>query len=282
MADLIIGAVLVSVASIVVFLATVRLAKRLHRSVSLLALLAGSAALWAYLELGLDSPRVVDYLPFSNAMILGNLAPEIGGVLAGVAYGALTGPWWRRGFVPSLMIGVACYLAARPIFAVQPTSAARLYDSVWRQTDQASCSPAAAATFLNDHGIPASEAEMSELCRTTNQGTSMLGLYRGLLLKTRGTPWKVSPITARTAAELREAATSRLIITTGLELDAIVDSRYSTDWGWAPGTLHTVVVRGLVGERFAIADPATGREQWPERAMEVLYRGEGFRLDRAE
>ena len=44
---------------------------------------------------------------------------------------------------------------------------------------------------MREHGIQASEQEMVELCLTRADGTPALGLYRGLKLKTRGTPWNV-------------------------------------------------------------------------------------------
>jgi hypothetical protein len=282
MIDLFIGAAIVMAVSAALFLLSVRFTKPLPRSVSLLVLLAGFAGLAAYLEFAWDAAAIVRVLPLSNVMIVGNLAPPITAVLAGVAYNALTGSWWRRGFVPGLSVALACYVAARPIVAAQPASASLWMNGVWRQTDQASCTPAAAATFLNEHGITATEAEMSELCRTTNQGTSTLGLYRGLVLKTRGTPWKVRPVTVRDPLSLREmAAMSPVIINTGLEFEAVatIDPRYMTDWGWAPGVRHTVVLISPIGERhIMVADPAVGRERWDNDALGVLYRGEGFQL----
>ena len=54
------------------------------------------------------------------------------------------------------------------------------------QTSNDSCSAAAAVMLLHAHGIPATEAEMARLCLTrAGQGTTPLGLYRGLALKAR-------------------------------------------------------------------------------------------------
>src|SRR5439155_26252660 len=53
------------------------------------------------------------------------------------------------------------------------------------QTSHATSSPAAAATLLRSHGIDTTEEEMARLCLTNPDGTSLLGLYRGLRLKTR-------------------------------------------------------------------------------------------------
>lgn len=281
MKDLHIGLAIVIGMSLLLFLLSIYLTRKLPRSAALLILMAGFAGLAAYLEYAWDLAATVRYLPFSNAMIVGNLAPPTCAILAGIAYNALTGPWWRRVVIPGLSVVLACYGVSRPIFAEQPKSASLWKGGIWRQTDQASCTPAAAATFLNAHGIGATEAEMAALCRTTNQGTSTLGLYRGLVLKTRGTKWKVKPITTRNIDELREAVDDPIIVSTGLKLEAAAsaDPRYMTDWGWAPGVKHTVVLLKALDSEFTIvADPATGVERWTREALQLLYQGEGFQL----
>jgi hypothetical protein len=279
MADLVWAVIVVGIATAATFIAAQRITRRFSRSSLLTVLLLVSAGLALYLQHGMDKPWVARLIPLSNAIILGNFSPLIAAVLAGTACNAISGAWWRKLLIPGSMVLLACWAAWQPLSAVQPIDGARLVKGIWRQTDQASCAPSAAATFLNAQGIAATQDEMARLCRTTDQGTATLGLYRGLVLKTAGTPWKVQVVTADTIAALRDEATSPIIINTQLRTIADVDPLYVTDWGWAPGVRHTVVLLEFIGNRnLVVADPAVGRERWDLDNLRVLWHGEGFQL----
>lgn len=144
------------------------------------------------------------------------------------------------------------------------------------QTSKESCSPAAAATLLYAHGIRTTEQEMAELCRTSRLGTTMLGLYRGLKIKTRGTQWDVE-VFRGTIPEMRGLG-GTMLITVGLKKGQDADPRYQREWGWPPGVKHTVVVFDFPGTEVEIGDPAAGREQWTLTDLETLWYGEGLRL----
>src|SRR5204862_2009719 len=140
-----------------------------------------------------DNLRLAEGLPISNLIVVGDVLPMESGLLLGLAWPLLHGSVTRRLLVLVPMGAVCLYQANWPLLAKMPAVGEKWQDGVCRQTSQATCGPAAAATLLQVNNIAATEAEMAELCLTTSKGTSMLGLYRGLKIKTRQTPLDVRP-----------------------------------------------------------------------------------------
>ena len=149
------------------------------------------------------------------------------------------------------------------------------------QTTPATCSPAAAATLLRAHGIAATEAEMAALCLTRERGTAALGLYRGLKLKTAGTPWDVEVFHTDPAGLRALVPAGPAILTVRFDPGPGIDPRYEQLWGWLPGVQHTVVVFGFTAAadgKVEMGDPVAGREHWSAKDLSVLWHGEGMRL----
>ena len=122
---------------------------------------------------------------------------------------------------------------------------------------------------------------MIRLCKTTMHGTSMLGLYRGLKLKTAGTPWRVEVVTGDIDTLRSACADGPLILSVGLPRCGAADTRFETDWGWQRGRKHAVVLFGFTGDgRVEMGDPSVGREHWREEGIRVLYRRQALRLVR--
>src|SRR5690606_12744726 len=105
-----------------------------------------------------------------------------------------------------------------------------------------SCSPAAAATLLRHYDIPATETELVDLCLTRLEGTSLHGLYRGLKLKTAGTPWDVEAFNGNLEQLHEYVESGPVILNVRLPFEMGPESIYVTQWGWVPGQGHTVVV----------------------------------------
>jgi len=225
---------------------------------------------------------LVRLLPFSNVMILGNLLPLLAAGLAGVAWSANPNvPLWRRTALLSVLFVATVYCAAGFVIGSKPRCTDEWKDGICLQTTPVSCSAAAAATFLRQHGIAATEAEMAELCLTRMpRGTPWLGLYRGMALKTADTPWRVE-VFETDVEGLRQMGDSAIL---SVELPANrgpADPRYERDWGWLPGVRHAVVfVRFAEGRLLQIGDPIIGREYWTEQALHDLWTGQGLRLVR--
>jgi hypothetical protein len=171
-------------------------------------------------------------------------------------------------------------VVAAPWVGQRPVCGDLWEKGVCRQTTGASCGPAAAATVLASHGIAASEAEMANLC-LTRIGTSRLGLYRGLRLKTTGTPWRVEVFQGDVAKLRRRAADGPIILFVGLRRGLRADPRYARNWGWTPGLRHVVVLFGFEkGGRIEVGDPSVGRERWRTEALDVLWDGQALQLVR--
>jgi len=178
--------------------------------------------------------------------------------------------------VPLLLL--CLYQSYGWLLADVPPLDERWKDRVCRQTSDASCSAAAAATMLRANGIEATEAEMARHCLTRAGGTPMLGLYRGLKLKTARTGLTVRALRGDLAA-LR-AHGGPVILSVRLDPGQWTDPRYERLWGWAPGVAHTVVFFGFDASGEAeIGDPSVGREHWSVRDLEVLWHGQGLTVE---
>ncbi len=221
---------------------------------------------------------LAQWLPFSNVIVVGNLTAVGTACLAGILLGWKSLPVWRRLlFAGGIgVVGMVALLHQMP--RDPPAPGDEWIDEVCMQSNKASCSACAAATLLMYHDIPADEAEMMDLCLTGATGTPSLGLYRGLKLKTAGTPYEVEAFHSDIES-LLDSKELPAILLVMLQLGADVDPRYENEWGWTPGLGHAVVCYGRAGpDRVRIGDPSVGREKWTMDDLRVLWQGEGVRL----
>jgi len=280
MMDLLLAMLVMLGLTVAVFIVTLGGARHLSRFNATLIATAAVAFLVLHATVLLDHVAIVRWLPFSSVIVLGNLSPLATAVLSAAAWRALPGTALRRAALLSVLGVVCLWRAYSPVVArVAMPLNDRWTRGVCRQTSGSTCSPAAAATLLRACGIDTTEREMADLCLTSNAGTSMHGLYRGLKLKTAGSGWDVVPITG-SADDLRRLP-GPLLLTVGLAADAegYVDPRFIRQWGWAPGLRHTVVLFGFTDRNEVdIGDPNVGRERWGADGLKTLYRGQGFRL----
>jgi hypothetical protein len=185
--------------------------------------------------------------------------------------------------VATVLTGFALFGILYPMLGQAPRCGER-WSAVggYQQTTPYTCSAASAATLLHMHGISATEQEMAELC-LTRRGTSWLGLYRGLKLKTQGTQWDVELVRC-SAAEVRYHTDRPMVMEVGLEADAPIDAAFRSEFGWEPGLRHSVVLLPSSGDRLEILDPTPqiGREQWDDESIRLLWRGHGLRLVKRE
>lgn len=226
-----------------------------------------------------DRPWVARALPVSSVIVLGSALPPLVAMLAGLAGRLMPGNVARRGVLLAALVVICGFRSLGPLFASPlPETGDRWRHGVCLQTSPATCSAAAAATLLRVHGIAATEAEMARLCLTRERGTAAHGLYRGLKLKTAGTPWDVEVFDTDSAG-LRAIAPAAAILTVRLDPAPGIDPRYEQLWGWTPGVQHTVVFFGFTDDgKVEMGDPAAGREQWTAKDLGVLWHGEGMRL----
>jgi hypothetical protein len=304
MNDLILGLAILALLSAMLFLAGRHLGRRLPVRQAQGVGVAALAALAAYHRLLSDHTLLVRLLPVSNLIIVGNWTPLPLGLLAGLAWSliprlAVGADSARhvdhsgrtalrdapriirlRRIVVVLLLGlVGSYAVARPLWGQAPTCGDRWDGDFCVQTTDSTCTAACAATLLRAHGIAATEGEMAALC-LTRRGTVWQGLFRGLTLKTAGTPWRVE-IVRGPFEGLRSLGRGPAILEAGLPRDAAVARVYTERYGWSRGEWHSVLLFGFRGDgRVAMGDPTPGigREDWTEEDLRVLWGGRGMRL----
>lgn len=280
MADLYIGIVIIAIASAALLALGLWLGRRLPpRDVGLL-IMFGVLLLLAFEKFAWDKLWLARMLPLSNVVILGNWYPLIAAFLGGLAWRRIPGRALRRGIliVPLLILSWAG--VERVMFGSPPSLKNHWRRGVCMQTSNASCSAAAAATLLHTADISSNEAEMARLCLTRNDGTSMLGLYRGLKLKTRGTSWRPVPFAGMSLQELVLTMHGPVLLSVELEAGT-KNSEHFQRWGWDVGMRHSVVIfRFLPGNLVEIGDPETGREIWTLDELQILWHGEAIRLEK--
>lgn len=266
-------AVLLIAASL--FAVTVWGSRRLHeRSLRLMAVLTVLAGAVWFTNLR-DQVELSRLIPHPSLIVLGNWFPYLAAVLAALVWNSPDCRSRRRLLVGCLTLSCGVSLSW-PLLGQTPECGNKWDRDVCLQTTPYSCSAASAATLLNAYGIEATEAEMAELC-LTRRGTHWMGLYRGLSLKTAGTPWSVE--VARATAEDLSRDAGPVILAVRLPEGANVDPVLQESCGWIPGQGHSVVFLGFVGrEALLIGDPGVGRELWRTSDLDLLWTGLVLRL----
>ena len=236
------------------------------------------AAIILFVLFLLDSVRMAWILPFSNLVVVGNWLPPLACFLAGLAWRLIPGQWWRRSLTVVPLIVICLWKSWGRYFEAAPAVGDHWKDRICMQTAESTCSAASAATLLAHYGIETREAEMVRLCMTRQWGTSMWGVYRGLRLRTGGTPYRVKVVTASVDSLLKSSETALLIV--GIRRGRVPDdSRYTEDWGWTPGTFHAVCfLRPGEDDLVIMADPSVGPDHWSRENLNVLWTGVALRL----
>jgi hypothetical protein len=279
MADIYLACAAMVALSAALFALTRRMARGLRRTTCDLLAVLLVMVLFYYIGNVWYDVRLARWLPLASLIVVGNWLPPLSAMLAGIV--------WRR--EPTMlrrwtfgggMLVAAGYAMIHPLLG-SPPECGDHWDRLGTclQTTDKTCSPACAATLLRAYGIATTEQEMAELC-LTRKGTNWQGLYRGLKLKTAGTPWDVE-IVRCSSGQLAKLADRPMIMSVGLESDATVDSDLRREFGWIPGVNHSIVLTGFSKSGLAIvADPSIefSREQWDRATLDMLWHGYAFRL----
>jgi hypothetical protein len=93
------------------FLLLRRLMRGVSRSVVLLSLLGAVTLLTLYLQHVDGHVWTARYLPFSNAIILGNATPLLCAIMAAIAWWGIEASTWRRVGVSTVILVVGCVAA---------------------------------------------------------------------------------------------------------------------------------------------------------------------------
>jgi hypothetical protein len=220
-----------------------------------------------------DSLLLAKALPVADVMAWGNLQTPAMALLAGIAWAQMTGPAWQKRVLIGALVGIGLWRMAWPYMGTQPAlGAEHWHRGVCVQTSKSTCAPAAAATLLARANIRAGEAEMTRLCLTHDDGTTMLGLFRGLKIKTDGTPYTVA-VFEGTAADLRRQQLPAVISIQAVGLPSGI---------LGVGNRHAVVVFDYADDQhITIGEPFTGNIQhWTLHDLQQVFQGESISLVR--
>jgi len=236
-------------------------------------------AAW-YAETLWQSVALAQFLPFSNLIVVGNWFPLLAAGLAGLGWTRISGGPARKLTTLGILTAVAWLAVVFPMLGQAPRCGDEwTREGFCSQTTRNTCTAACAASLLRTRGIPATEAEMAELC-LTRRGTTWQGLYRGLKLKTEGTAWDVRVVHGD-IEQLLAVATGPMILSVGLAEDAEVDGAFELEYGWRRGWRHSVIlINAKRGRDVEIVDPQPriGRERWTLDELNLLYRGPAIEL----
>ncbi len=277
MTDLYLGALINFVITIVLFYLARSFLKNKTSRHQIIWVSGAFVVFLAYLYFLHHSVLWAQLFPFSNILVLGNAIPPLLFLFCGFVYEQM--PPRRRYFYLLLFFGFSVYSSL--IFFLNPSSSLFDYDKegVQLQSTPVNCAPASAATLLQYYGIESKEQEMINLCLTSTKGTPLYGIYRGLSLKTKQTPWKTEIFSVDLPTLKKFVEEGPCLIVVGLKASTKIDPDFEKKWGWIPGTTHIVVVfKFLDDDKIEVGDPAIGRENWDLRALDILWAGEGLRL----
>ena len=242
--------------------------------VALAALSVGLTVI--YLAWGRESSFWTRLIPWSNVIVLSNPTPWLAAILAGL-FAAQPGiPRWRRVSIAVTMLVAGAYVPTQTAFRRPPPTMPAWTDKVALQSTASTCTPAAAASLLQQYGIDASERTMAELCLTNRQGTPQLGLYRGLVIAaaSKGLSPQMHWMSVEQLIDQPDLLPAIVSVRLTRQLDQ-QDPRYSQRWGWLVGVRHSVVFFAINPDQtIDVGDPGVGREQWNLRDIRKLWVGD--------
>ena len=277
MTDIHIGLALVWLIAAVLFGLALWVGKRVGKWTAAALAIVPAAAIGVHAFVLFDNPRLVWALPVPNLVVVGNITPLAVMLLAGLAWRHIPPPVLRKLCMLVPLIVVCLLMAYAGLLGGPPRCYGLKKGDVGIQSSAATAAASAAATFLSLNGIEATEEEMARLCLSRRWGTSRLGLYRGLKLKTAGTAHDVE-LVAWTLDELRNKPPEPVLILLEREDDFTNAPRRHSSWGLMRALPEVVVFFGFEGEIVNVGDPAMGREQWNVRNIEKAWQGIAFRL----
>ena len=280
MADIFWGLIVISSLGVGMFILTLVATRKLPRYVDDGFALLVVAAIFTYIRFVWYNTRLVTLLPFSNLIILGNWFPVAAGILGGLAWRRMPGRIYRKSIVVGALACTSLYSLVCPLIGDPPQCLDVWQDGICVQTTAKTCTPACAATLLRSHGIETTEREMTALC-LTREGTTWLGLYRGLKAKTRGTQWDVEVVSCDAETLLRDRDRP-MIVSVGLPATVPGSKQLAmNEWGWKRGIGHSVIItpqNNRNGVRIIDPTPSVGYEDWAVGDIKYLYRGTAMRL----
>jgi predicted double-glycine peptidase len=281
MTDLIVATVILAAISSLALAAGYRIGALSQRWPSVAALIFVGVGYALYVVFMRDSVLLIQAIPFSSVPILGDPAPWLASLAAGVLLAQAKVVMFRRVAISSVVLMLGWYGPVKNLTVEPPPTQNSWHLGVCIQSTMSTCGPAAIATMLRRHGVHTNEATMAELCLTNHEGTHLTGMYRGLALKApKGTEARATNMSIEELFDNpdRLPVIATLMLTREL---ANANPQYVEDWGWDVGVMHSVVVLGFETDEYvSIADPGVGPELWRRHGLAELWTGEVLYLER--
>lgn len=254
------------------------LQKQARQRTVVLAQILVTAAMAGYMGWLWDRPLLIQLLPYSCAIILGNWLPVLGSFFVGICMQTERIMRIRRVLLVTTLSCLCCYSLTSPLLGIAPEcdSTGRSERILDYQTTDRTCSAACAASLLRLHGIAATEEELAELC-LTRRGTHWLGVFRGLKIKTAGTEWDV--VVEDVTPEELTRGTNRVGVLALTFSSHAASQTLETGFGAEVG--HTVVSLGTSRwGTLEVFDPSPdyGFESWNARVLADVEKGILLRL----
>ena len=285
MADIVLGILVIFALSAGLFWYGFRTGR--HRSQRISLWIGGLAVVFLlFFALAVHGRLILaQLLPFSNVIVLGNWIPPGAAFVAGILAGQRAIPPWRRTVLALLLVILGWYAVGCDFLGPAPRSQHFWSDGgLSLQARGTSCGPCCAVTLLWNGGFEATEQEMMDLCLTRKHGTPLLGLYRGLKIKTGDTEWDVAVVRG-SLEELRRAASRPILLRTRLDRATVRGPIPASEKlrPWLRRRNHTVVFYGFTEDgKVEIGDPAVGRTKWTLDDLKRRWCGEGLQLVQAK
>ncbi|MEM9348539.1 MAG: cysteine peptidase family C39 domain-containing protein [Planctomycetota bacterium] len=283
MLDLIVAACIVASLSVITFILGYRLGLLKQRWPSIAVLIVAGGLYGLYLLRIRDTVLVVQVLPFSSVPILGDPAPWMASLAAGVLIAQHRVMLIRRVVIAGLVMAMGWHGPVRALTTTPPDTYNTWNQGVCLQSTFSTCGPAALTTLLKHHGVKTDETTMTRLCLTSDKGTHLTGLYRGLAIKApAGTTVRAAQLGVDELIETPERLPAVVSLMLTREL-AEAQPRYVEDWGWDVGVMHVVTLLAVDEEGYVlVADPGVGPERWNQEGLRQLWTGEVLYLARDE
>lgn len=279
--DLVVAVAAMGMLSVLAFHAGIQLGKRRSHRPTLLfaeAIVASLSFAWLYSG-NLDWARMI---PDSAVLYWSNWTAVLIAFTAGLARQVPGLNRWHRPAAVGALVAVAAGYLVAPVLRpwAVPARLAEVDDweeGICLQSHASSCGAAAAATLLRLGGMPASEAGMAQACLTSRQGTTPLGLYRGVASTARqfGRSARVA-----VSDPGKWFASEQLPIIALVRFDDTATPGPLVRLFGPRGEGHAVVVLGRTDSgRWIIGDPAVGRVTWSDEEFRARFTGDAIYLE---
>ncbi|MEL6105555.1 MAG: hypothetical protein AAFU85_05950 [Planctomycetota bacterium] len=186
---------------------------------------------------------------------------------------------------------------SRPYLSpIQLSDSDHWQDGVCLQSNSASCGPAAVATLLRLQGVlertsrmarrdtgsqqesRSSEATFARLCLTSNEGTSTLGLFRGIEMGLQGTGMeaRIADHSIRLWESKNQLPNVAVVQFEPVQSPGLIRGLLRND-----GEKHAIVVHSRADDgTWLVADPAVGWRSWEDDALRAAFTGEAIYIGR--